>query len=865
MPLDPHTKFGPYEIVSPLGAGGMGEVYRARDGRLGRDVAIKVLPASFASDAERLRRFEQEARAAGALNHPNVLAIYDIGTDIGTGGGAPYLVTELLEGETLRERLNLGPIPLRKALEIAIQAAHGVAAAHEKGIIHRDLKPANIFLTHDGRVKILDFGLAKLTQRDASGIGETQAATRATMDAGQTEAGLVLGTVGYMSPEQVRGKPADARSDIFALGTILYEMLSGQRAFEKESSADTMAAILKEEPPELSGEGKKIPPAVERIVRHCLEKNPAERFQSARDLAFDLESLSSASTTTASAIAAAPQNGRKWLVPVAAVAAILILAVAGAWWTGRLSPAKGPLKFTRLTYQKGYPSNARFAKDGHTVVYSAQWEDDPLRIYSVRREFPQSAKVELPSAALLDLNSSGDVELALEPVYHANFLSGTLAQAQMAGGTPRGQEKEVIAADYAPDGTTLAVARLANRKVQLEYPEGKVIYSTSGYTDYVRISPDGKQVAFLEHPVYEDDRGWVAVIDAAGNHKQLTKEFGTAEGLAWSRTGAEIWFTAGDQVERNMYGVSLSGKLREIFAGPQSVRLLDIAPDGRVLLSGEQSRAELTGNDPATGKERRGLEWFDGSGTADISPDGKAILFMEWGGPADPLYLVVYRKLDGSAPVALGTGARPRFSPDGTTAAAILYTRPPQVALHPIGTGESRRLSVGNIVNLARVAWFPDGKHLLLTGAAEGEAVHTYQMDLEGGKPQPLGPADFTGVAVAKDGKRIAGWNASGQMVVFDLGTQKVQTIPGIGPQEALNGWTADGQALLVSSSTPWEAWMYRVDMATGKRTLLQKIEMSDKAGSTQDIDLHYSEGSKTYVYGAQRILGSLYMVEGLE
>ncbi|MGB7228032.1 MAG: serine/threonine-protein kinase, partial [Candidatus Acidiferrales bacterium] len=289
MALQSGTELGPYEILSPIGAGGMGEVYRARDTRLGRDVALKVLPEAFARDAERLRRFEQEARAASALNHPNILTTYDIGTH----DGAPFIVTELLEGETLRERLRNGPLPVRKTLDIDMQVAHGVAAAHEKGIIHRDLKPANIFLTNDGRAKILDFGLAKLTQQDnASSINETQSPTRTSGGDPQTEAGVVLGTAGYMSPEQVRGKPADARSDIFALGTMFYEMLSGQRAFEKDSSADTMAAILKEEPPELSGEGKKIPPAVERVVRHCLEKNPAERFQSARDFAFNLAALS---------------------------------------------------------------------------------------------------------------------------------------------------------------------------------------------------------------------------------------------------------------------------------------------------------------------------------------------------------------------------------------------------------------------------------------------------------------------------------------------------------------------------------------------------------------------------------------------
>jgi hypothetical protein len=295
------------------------------------------------------------------------------------------------------------------------------------------------------------------------------------------------------------------------------------------------------------------------------------------------------------------------------------------------------------------------------------------------------------------------------------------------------------------------------------------------------------------------------------------------------------------------------------------LRLTRISVDGRVLLSNEKQDTEITGIDPATGKERRGLEWFSGSALGDILPDGKAIVFFEWGGPAGPLYLMVYRKLDGSAAVALGPGARPEFSPDGTTATAPLVTRPPQVALNPIGTGESRRLPVGPITSLRTVAWFPDGKHLLLTRAVEGQPLRTYEMDLDGGKPQTLGPADFTGVAVAKDGKRLAGRNALAEAVVFDRETQKVEAIPGIEQQESLQKWTEDGQALLGSSGTLWEARMYRVEVETGKRTLLRKVELSEKAGSIAPVRLAYAEGSKTYVYSTVRILGTLYVVEGLE
>ncbi|HXW89490.1 MAG TPA: protein kinase [Terriglobales bacterium] len=858
MSLTNGTRLGPYEIQSPVGAGGMGEVYRARDTRLDRTVAIKLLPTAVSSDPDRLLRFQHEARILSTLNHPNVLAIFDVGEQ----AGAQYLVSEFLEGQSLREVLAAAPLPRRAVTAHALEVAKGLAAAHEKGVVHRDLKPDNIFITRDDRVKILDFGLAK--QAPPPSLQGSQTMTVAT----PTTPGTVMGTVGYMSPEQVRGESVDHRSDIFSFGAVLYEMASGKRAFRSESSVETMNAILKEDVPEVTTSSGQVSPGLDRIIHRCLEKKPERRFQSASDLAFAIEALSSTtSVTSGSAIARAvdPQAKRSWLLWVAAAVAGLAL-IAAAWVVGRHSAGKPQPKFTRLTYQQGYPSNARFAKDGQTIIYSAQWNNDPLQIYSLRTEFPQSTKIDLPSAGLLALSPSGGMEVALDPVQQSWFLSGTMGQAQMAGGTPRAQQKEVVAADYAPDGKTLAIARRANRKVQLEYPEGKVIYTTAGYLDYVRVSPSGKEVAFAEHPVFGDDRGWVSVVDESGNHKQLTEEFATLQGLAWSRGSAEIWFTAARSATgRDLFGVNLFGKERPILTTPQGARLLDIAADGRVLLCVERQQTEITGIDPATGKELRGLEWFDGSSVDDILPDGKAIAFIEWGGPAGALYLQVYRKLDGSAPVALGPGAAPRFSPDGNWVAGALLTRPPQVALNPVGTGESRRLSLGEIATLRSVYWFPDGKHLLLEGAAEGEPLRAYEMDLDGGKPQALGPADFMGLAVSPDGKRIAGWRASAGAAVFDLDMQKLGAIPGVEPGELLSNWTEDGKAVLVYASTPREARIYRVETETGKRTLLQTIEPHDTAGSMIPIRVAYAQRSKTYAYTTARVLGMLYVAEGLE
>lgn len=858
MTLSSGTKLGPYEIQSALGAGGMGEVYRARDTRLNRDVAIKILSASFAADSDRLRRFEQEARTVAALNHPNILGIHDIGTHDGT----PYLVSEFLEGDTLREKLQAGPLPIRRAIEYALGIAHGLAAAHEKGIVHRDLKPENIFILRNGNIKILDFGLAKLVRSDAS------SEPAATLGGSATLPGMVLGTVGYMSPEQVRGEVADQRSDIFSFGAVLFEMLTGKRAFKRDTSAETMTAILREEPPELTETGWQGPLGLQRILARCLEKNVERRFQSASDLGFAIESLSGSSISQG---VAQVKTSRSW-IPWTAVALGALLLGAAALLAGRWSVRQSsPPKFTRLTYEKGYTSNARFAKDGETVVYSAQWNGDPMQVMTVRTEFPQSTKVDLPSAALLAVSSTGDLQLLTDLFLHSNsgnFLNGTMAQAQMAGGSARALAKEVIAADYSPDGKALAVSRHANGKVQLEFPAGKMIYQTSGYVDYIRVSPIDNTVAFLEHPVYGDDRGWVSIVDPAGNHRRLTKEFDATQGLAWSRTGKEIWFTAAGEeagTDQQLFAVDLSGKVREIFGAPQRIRLFDIAADGRVLLSSEQYGGETTGIDPVSGKERRGLDRFDGSGLADILPDGTAVLMYEWGGNAGPLYQVFYRKLDGSAPVVLGKGGRARFSPDHTTAAALVFSQPPQIALLPIGTGESRMLSLGEITSVSQsLAWFPDGKHLLVVGTPAGQTQRTYELDMESGKLQVVGPVGWKGTAVSRDGKHIAGFSSAGEVVVFDLDTQQMRSVPGAGTDE-LQGWTKDGQGLLVLESTLSDARIYRIEVATGKRTLLRAVELNDKAGSVGTLRMLYAEDSKTYVYRVQKILGSLYVVDGLK
>src|SRR5271163_281370 len=342
MSLTPGTKLGPYEIIAPVGAGGMGEVYRAKDTRLGRDVALKILPESFARDVDRLRRFEQEARAVAALNHPNILAIHDIGEQ----SGSPFLVSELLEGGPLRQAMDHGPLPIRKTIDYGVQIAHGLAAAHDKGIVHRDLKPENLFVTKEGRIKILDFGLAKLKQQPDSDGGADGIAPTQTK---QTEPGVVMGTVGYMSPEQVRGKTVDHRTDIFAFGAILYEMLTGKRAFHRSTSAETMTAILNDDPPSISQIVQTTPPGLQRVVHRCLEKNPEQRFHSASDLAFALEALSDSGISSGAASGARePRWSRRVLAWSAGLTAVLAVAVVAYFVIARQNRV-GPLRITEYT------------------------------------------------------------------------------------------------------------------------------------------------------------------------------------------------------------------------------------------------------------------------------------------------------------------------------------------------------------------------------------------------------------------------------------------------------------------------------------------------------------------------------------
>ena len=615
MSFPPETPLGPYKIIALLGSGGMGEVYRARDTRLLRDVALKALPPSFTNDPDRLRRFEQEARAVAALSHPNIVSVYDVGE----AGGVHYIVSELLEGETLHKRIGTTGIPGRRAIELAIQLANGLAAAHDQGIVHRDLKPENIFITRAGRLKILDFGLAKL--RHHSGSREDGATLT------QTGAGQVIGTVGYMSPEQVKGDSADHRSDIFSFGSIFYEMLTGERAFKRNTSAETMTAILNEEPPELATKSGAVAPALERIVRHCMEKQPGQRFQSAHDIAFDLESLSASSGIGATPVATVR---RRWIRP--ALAAIALLAAGLALGAG-LRPTAPEIhpRLHRITFRRGTIWNARFTPDGN-LIYGAAWEGQPEQLFAAENGSTESRPLGMERADIMAISSTGELAVSTNRHFVMGFESaGMLARAPRGGGAPRDIADEVEYADWGPDGANLAVVRRVGGKVRLEYPLGKVLYETAGWVSHPRVSPDGKSVAFVDHPYERDDAGGIAVVDQGGNKRALGGQFVSAQGVAWTLGGNEIWFTATTSgSSRELRAVTLSGKERLIYLGTGTLTLQDISKEGRVLFSRDDLRAGMITLAPGEAKERD-LSWHDWSVPRDMSDDGKLVSFDETG------------------------------------------------------------------------------------------------------------------------------------------------------------------------------------------------------------------------------------------
>jgi serine/threonine protein kinase/WD40 repeat protein len=864
MALTSGTTLGSYEIVSFIGAGGMGEVYRARDTRLGRDVALKILPTSFAADPERLRRFEQEARAVAALSHPNILAVHDLGQH----EGAPFLVSELLEGESLREMLARGPLSHRKAIDYAIQIAHGLAAAHGKDIAHRDLKPDNVFVTREGRIKILDFGLAKtIAKRTVQG----QDAGLATMTAvaPATDIGTVMGTAGYMSPEQVRGAAVDCRTDIFSFGAVLYEMLSGSRAFKRDTPADTMAAILNDDPPETLESGRQMPAALDRIVRHCLEKAPEQRFQSARDLAFDLESVTSL-TGSGSLPASKVKERRRWWY-AAAVAALIVAAGAIGW---KLSSSMRPVmgsQFRQITYRRGTMGPARFTPDGQNIIYTAALGDSASELYTVAANAVGGHPLGIKNARLLAVSKRGEIAVALDPKDLAVFLApGTLARTMDTSSAPKPEIENIQAADFTPDGSALAIVRFipSDQMCQLEYPIGKVLHRDR-LIDNLRFSPSGDFLAFITHDNSGDDRGNVVILRKTGERVAASPLYESAQGLAWSVKGDEVWTTSPLE-SGDIHALSLSGKIRVPLAVPGRLRLQDIAANGQLLVEQGIARRGMVVSSGHDGTVRD-LSWLDFGYLRDISSDGKMILFEEEGSESQN-YTVYVRDVDGSPAIPIGEGYGLALSSDKHWALAEKLTEPVhEVWLLPVGAGEPRRVSPPNLSSIIGGNFLSNSHQILYLAHEPGHRARVWLQDFEGkSPPRPISPEGVIGFLVSPDDKwlvagRRVGGAAVEEGILVSLENGSVEKATGVNPNDRVLGWTNDGQLYVASPVTGNRGAIHvdKMNPRTGARTAWRDLAMPPLGGVVPDPPIITPDGS-TYGFDYRLRLSDLYTVNGV-
>jgi hypothetical protein len=859
MTLAPGTRLGSYEIVAPLGAGGMGEVYRARDTKLDREVALKVLPAAVSGDAAAFARFEREAKAVAALSHPNIVAIFDFGTS----GGVAFAVTELLDGETLRQRLAGGALPVRKAVEIGAQLARGLAAAHEKGIVHRDLKPPNVVICRDGLVKILDFGLARLVPAVAASEGKTLTTQPELM----TEPGLLLGTVGYMSPEQVRGEPADHRSDIFALGCVLHEMLTGERPFHGPTPAETMTAILREDPPALSQGSRQISPALDRIVRRCLEKRPEERFQSARDLAFDLDSLSGVSSGDSAPVASARgfrvRSRLRGALILAAVAAAGGLAFLVGRRTAPTCISRG-LTFSQLTFRQEPIFNARLAPDGKTILYSSAPAGNTPEIFSLRLGFPGTSSLGLQDVHLLAVSAQGELAVLTHARYLGHsFFEGTLARMPLGGGAPREILEGVREADWSPDGRGLAVIRDVNGTDRLEYPIGKVLVESGGYLSNPRFSPRGDRIAFFEHPIQWDDRGLVAVVDLAGKKTVLSQGYWGEEGLAWSHDGAEVLFSAGTAYNNfKVYAADLRGQRRDVLESAGGVTIQDVGSDGHWLVTRDDYLRRMPVLAPGQPTEKD-LSWLDLSTPAALTPDGKTLLFSEESGSVGLNYAVCLRRTDGSPVVQLGEGSASDISADGKWALAVVPTTPQQLVVYPTGPGEPRRLDRGGIVSYESVRFFPDATRVLACGHEEGHAVRCYVQELSGGKPRGVTPEGTTDGLVSPDGSTILVGERFGGLTLFSADGGDPRPVPGTTRDEVAFGWAENLGSVYVGSGTAVPLQVDRLELATGKRVKIRTLGPEDLSGVLGIVPVVMTRDGRCYAYETHITISHLFVVDG--
>jgi hypothetical protein len=723
------------------------------------------------------------------------------------------------------------------------------------------LKPENLFLTEDARVKILDFGVAKL-QTPTDDDRSIEKLTTVT------KMGAVIGTVAYMSPEQLRSKPVDHRSDIFSLGAILYEMLSGRRAFLGETQVDTITAVLREEPPDANLEQASIPLGYRDVIKHCLEKEPENRFQSAKDLGFTLQTLSGSSPSR-SVILPKPQRRISKVLPwaiVGGLAAMLLFAIP------QLRPPIPAPTYDRLTFEAGTIYKARFAPDGQTVVYSASWNNRPVQLFSTVGTSRLTQPLNLSDADLLAVSHDNQLALALHGTHNGQLetVGAMLAQSPMAGGSPREMLSDVRWADWDGKGQ-MAVVHHVNGQSQLEYPIGTLLYQTGGWISDIRFSPKHELIAFMNHPALWDHRGTVCVVDTSGHIETLSREWESEQGLAWRPDGKEIWFTAAERGNNlNLMAVTLSGKVRTLLDMPTEMTLQDVASNGSVLISLNSMRLAMAASAIGS-KDDVELSWHDWNVAKDISPDGQFVLFEDGSEAAGAGYAVALRKLDGSLPVRLGEGSPGGLSPDGKWAISISTTHANRVILLPTGAGQSRPIEVSGLQHI-QSGWsrfLADGKGIIVNGNEPSHGTRCYRLDLSGGKPRAVTPEGILCGPPSPDGRLLVGMGPKSAVALYPLQSSSPDTAAGrpiLGLPAGFHPvrWSTDGSFLFGYNEGQLPSKIFKFSIATGKQTLVQELHPAVPAGVVMVSPVVVSRDGTRFAYSYNQTLSVLYLITGI-
>jgi serine/threonine protein kinase len=873
-------KVSHYRVLEMLGGGGMGVVYKGEDVKLGRRVALKFLPEELATDSAAIERFEREARAASALNHPNICTIYEVEEH----DGRPFLVMELLEGQTLREHIAPGggaPLATEEVLDLAGQIANGLDAAHQKGIIHRDIKPANVFITTRGEAKILDFGLAKLIE---TGEHAEAAAAPAGGDGASpptviapslylTLTGIAMGTACYMSPEQVRGEKLDARTDLFSFGLLLYEMATGQQTFGGNTATEVHQAILRRPPPPARQINPELPPKLEEIISKALEKDREVRYQTASEMRADLNRLKSARRP---GVKTDEKYAQRWRWPLVAGISLVALLAVGVFIAQRKPQIITPA-FQRQTFQRGAIYNARFTPDGQTIVYGAAWDGKPSQMFWTRPGSRSSSPIGPANADLLAISAKGEVAALLNPYFleSNDARAGTLALLPLSGGSPREILENVGGADFSPDGKNLAVVHYVQDRTRcrLEFPIGKMLYESDyasvGFISDVRVSPRGDRIAFVDHPLGSDS---VEVVDLAGRKTTLLKDWGSTRGLVWSRDGKEIWFYGGNSEGNGLYAVTLSADLRLILRQPEPLVIQDVSSEGRVLgihtTAHEECLVHLPGD---TGE--RDFTWLADSTCKAISADGKTVLLdTDVGGKAPGVPATFIRRADASSAVRIGDGFGLALSRDGRSALSLFAESSPKVVLLPTGPGEVRTLARGPIERYDPVGakWLPDNRRVLFVGREKGHDLRVYMQDIDGGQPRAITPEKrfaYTppGLAVSPDGTSVIFTTGNeDKFFAYPIDGGEPRVIAGLKRRDWPIVWSADGRSLFVYQIGGAPSQVYLINLRTGERRLWKTFMPPDPAG-VDTVDPIVTPDGKFYFYDYGRVLTELYIVDGAQ